>query len=63
MLKNKLQLLTGNNSDSLSVLLRAFEEKFPKEKGCITLLRSRIFNDTPSISDTKLIEKLENITK
>ena len=45
MLKTNLQALTNCKSESLSILFRNFEEKFPQEKGCIALLRDKIFNE------------------
>lgn len=60
MFKQKLQIITKNNSDSLSVLFHSFENQFPEEKALIVLLRKKIFLDS-SISDTLVIEKLEQL--
>lgn len=62
-MKTKLQILTENNSDSLSVLFHSFEKKFPEEKGCIALLREFIYNTNASISTEKVLEALIRIQK
>lgn len=61
--KNQLQILTENNSDSLSALFHSFEKKFPEEKGCIALLREFIYNSNASISTEKVLEALSRIQK
>ena len=61
MLKTKLQALTNCKSESVSILFRNFEEKFPQEKGCIALLRDKIFNENSSITDEQLVEKLNKL--
>ncbi len=62
MLKTKLQALTNCKSESLSILFRNFEEKFPQEKRLhSTFLRDKIFNENSSITDEQLVEKLNKL--
>lgn len=60
-MKTKLQILTKNNSDSLSELFHSFEKKFPKEKGCIAILRDYIYNPNTTIQKADVLKSLNKI--
>lgn len=60
-MKTKLQILTKNNSDSLSELFHSFEKKFPEEKGCIALLRDFIYNPNTTIPELDVLKALNKM--
>lgn len=59
--KAKLQELTNNSSDNMSILFHNFEELYPEERGTITLLRSFLFSENSSITLKNVMDALNQI--
>ncbi|MBR3672741.1 MAG: hypothetical protein IKN65_00385 [Clostridia bacterium] len=56
MIKNLLQNLLKNNSESLFELYDSFVKTFPDESGIHNLLRDYVFSENPM--DTKELEEV-----
>lgn len=60
-IKIKLQELTTNSSDNMSVLFHSFEALYPEKRGTINLLRSFLFNENSSITYKDVMNALKQI--
>lgn len=61
MLKQLLQQLTRNNSESLSELYYSFVNTFPNETGVAKLLYIQIFSENSVTNPDLLITKLKEL--
>ena len=59
--KAKLQELTNNSSDNMSILFHNFEELYPEERGIITLLQSFLLCENSAITQDNVMNALNQI--